>query len=389
MVAASQDVRRGRRTTVAASVAIILSAVPPFFVGALMPIMRRDLDIGTDRLGLLVGVYYAAGALSAIPGGRLVERLGSRGGILVAATLTTGSLFVIGTLSRSWVQVAVAMAVAGAANGMQHPSTNLAILREVPVQRRGLAFGIKQAAAPTATLLAGSAVSAVASTAGWRWVFLTAMVALPVIAVLLPSGSATSSPRLGTTPAEPTRILIRISIAAGLGFGAATTLGAFFVDSVVSSGGSARSAGYALVAASVACIAVRLVVGWYTDRVASPSLGLVAGLLAVGASGFVALAADGSHVVWPVAAVVALAAGWGWPGLLYHIVSAANPRAPASATAFTTVGNTIGGAVAPVGFGLVARHASFAAGWMMSAGMALAAALILLPLLDRVGDPSR
>ena len=50
MATARPGVGRGHRTTVAASVAIVLSAVPPFFVAALMPIMRRDLDIGTDSL---------------------------------------------------------------------------------------------------------------------------------------------------------------------------------------------------------------------------------------------------------------------------------------------------------------------------------------------------
>jgi len=389
MAASGLGVGRAHRTTVAASMAIVLSAVPPFFTGALVTIMRRDLDVGTDRLGIVVAVYFAAGAVAAIPGGRLVERLGPRRGILVAATLTTGSLITIALLSRSWVQLALAMAVAGAANGMQHPGTNLAILREVPVHRHGVAFGIKQAAAPTATLLAGSALSAVALTAGWRWVFLTAALMLPLIALILPASSPNGSPRVRNKPTAPTRILIQIAVAAGFGFGAATTLGAFLVDSVVTSGGSARSAGYALAAASAACITVRLGVGWYTDRLESPSLGLVVGLLAVGATGFVALAVAGSAPLWPVAAVVALGAGWGWPGLLYHAVAAANPDAPASATAFTTVGNTLGGAVGPVAFGLVASRASYAAGWTLSAAMAILAALILLPLRHQLDPRTR
>jgi MFS family permease len=383
MAGAGPEISRGHRTTIAASVAIVLSAVPPFFTGALMPIMRRDLDIGTDRLGIIVAVYFAAGAVSAIPGGRLVERLGPRRGILTAAALSAGSLIAIAAASRSWVHVAAAMAVAGGANGMQHPGTNLAILRGVPVRRHGVAFGIKQAAAPTATLLAGSAVSAVAVTAGWRWVFLTAALMLPVIALLLPRDSVSIPQSVPRAPSEPTRILIRIAVAAGLGFGAATTLGAFLVDSVVSAGGSARAAGLALAAASAACIAVRLAAGWHTDRAESPSLGLVAGMLLVGAAGFLALATGGSSPIWPVAAVVALGAGWGWPGLLYHAVAAANPDAPASATAFTTVGNTIGGALGPFTFGLIARHASFSAGWVMSASMAVLAALVVLPLRHR------
>jgi predicted MFS family arabinose efflux permease len=69
--------------------------------------------------------------------------------------------------------------------------------------------------------------------------------------------------------------------------------------------------------------------------------------------------------------------------LLYHAIAASNPDAPASATAFTTAGNTLGGAIGPFVFGLVARHVSYAAGWYLSAAMATLAALILLPLRHR------
>ena len=58
MAGAGPEISRGHRTTIAASVAIVLSAVPPFFTGALMPIMRRDLDIGTDRLGIIVAGFF-------------------------------------------------------------------------------------------------------------------------------------------------------------------------------------------------------------------------------------------------------------------------------------------------------------------------------------------
>ena len=53
---------------------------------------------------------------------------------------------------------------------------------QVPAGRQGLSFGVKQAAIPVSTLLAGAAVPTVALTLGWRWAFvlggLRAMAAL-------------------------------------------------------------------------------------------------------------------------------------------------------------------------------------------------------------------
>src|SRR5205823_1137887 len=52
--------------------------------------------------------------------------------------------------------------------------SNLTLARSVPAHRLGLSFGVKQAAIPLATLLAGAAVPAVALTVGWRWAYVIA-----------------------------------------------------------------------------------------------------------------------------------------------------------------------------------------------------------------------
>ena len=74
------------------------------------------------------------------------------------------------------MQLAGVIVVAGFANGMVHPAGNLAIVRGVSAARRGAAFGIKQAAAPLATLLAGLAIPVFALTSVW-------MLAAMVVAV--------------------------------------------------------------------------------------------------------------------------------------------------------------------------------------------------------------
>lgn len=357
--------------------ATALSAVPPFLIGSLMPAMRSDLDIDTGGLGILIALYFLAGALAAVPGGRLAERLGARRGLILTGSVTSLSLVLIATAAQTWAHLALVIIVAGVANGMVHPAGNLAIIRGVPALRRGSAFGIKQAAAPLATMFAGLALPVLALTLGWKSAFLVATLLLPVVVLVLPFDLQSSGVGPRRTAMRPERNLILIAVASALGFGAATTVGAFLVDSVVSAGGRPAVAGATLTAASAACIGVRILIGWQTDRMSKPSIPLVAGLLAIGAGGLLVLAVS-PPMTWPIGAVVAMAAGWGWPGLLYHAVAEANPQSPAAATAVATTGNAIGAAIGPLAFGLVASRVSFATAWTMSSVAMLLAGMLMV-----------
>lgn len=374
----------GHRTAFGSSLATVLSALPPFLLGSLMPTMRADVDIDTGRLGFLVAIYFLAGAVAAMPGGRLAERLGPRRGLILTGSVTAICLLVIALAVQTWVHLAVVIVVAGFANGMVHPAGNLALVRGVSAARRGAAFGIKQAAAPVATLFAGLAIPVFALTLGWRAAFLAACLLFPLVALTLPRRLSTDEHLVPRVPMRANRVLVLIAIASALAFGAATTVGAFLVDSVVSRGGRQAVAGASLTAASAACIGVRLFIGWQTDRMRRPSIPLVASLMAVGATGFAVLAVSPAGI-WPLGAIVGMGAGWGWPGLLYHAVAHSHPESPAAATAVATTGNALGAALGPLLFGLAASRFSFAAAWTGS-GVAMLAGATLMVLATRMGS---
>lgn len=357
---------------------MVMSVLPPFLTGSMLPFMREDIGLDTARLGIVVAIYFAAGAFAAVPGGELAERLGGRRVMLLANGLTAVGMLTIAVLSRNWIHVAGAFVVAGSGNGILQPASNLAIMRGVQPSRQGIAFGIKQAAAPTATMLAGLAVPILAATVGWRWAFIAGVLPLPVIAFLLPVDRIRAAPavRRGRLR-DPKRTLVRIALGAAFGFAAATTVGAFFVDSVVTAGGTARFAATALTAASVTCISIRLIAGWRADRSDADGLRTVAMLAGVGALGFLTLVFAASPLFWTVGAVVGLGAGWGWPGLLHLSVAAGNPEAPGRATGVSTVGTAAGAVFGPLVFGYLADHVSFASAWTASALMAAAAVWLL------------
>jgi MFS family permease len=369
--------RTGLRTTIGASLATALSAIPPFLLGSLLPTIRPDLEIDTGLLGVLVSAYFLAGAVAAIPGGRLAERLGGRRSLVLTASVTAVCLILIATVVGNDMQIGVVLVVAGFANGMVHPAGNLALVTGVGRPFQGRAFGVKQAAAPFATLFAGLALPTIGLTLGWRWGFIAAVALLPVVVVILPGDGTGHREKNASPPLRIDRSLVTIATASALAFGAATTVGAFLVDSVVTAGGDASLAGVTLTVASASCIGVRLFIGWHTDRMTGPSVRLVALLMAIGAAGFGGIAALPAPAN-VLGAVIAMAAGWGWSGLLYHAVATSYPEAPASATAVATTGNALGAAVGPLSFGLIAAAVSFDAAWSVSGLAILIAAGLML-----------
>ena len=346
--------------------------------------MRDDLGIDTTRLGAVVALYFAAAALAAVPGGRVAERFGAKRALVGANACTAASLLAVALFAHHWLHLLVALCFAGTANGMLQPAGNLAMMRGVARRRQGIAFGIKQSAGPIGTMLAGLAIPLIALTLGWRWAFAAAILPLPLIALVLPRDHApvvAGGPR--PRPNESMGTLIRIAVAVGFGFAAATTLGTFFIDSVVNRGGDPETGAVALTTGSISCVLVRLGVGWRTDRSSAPSLRLVAALIGFGSLGYLALAVADTPALWLVGVLLGLGVGWGWPGLLHHSVAAANPAAPAAATGITTVGIASGAVVGPLLFGVVAEQASYTLAWLLSAAMALVAAGLLVDATRR------
>ena len=154
------------------AVAVATSTVlPAFLIGGLSVRVREELGFGEAALGLAVAAFFVTSSLLSALMGRLVERLGYRRGMYLAALCSAASMLGVAGLAASWAGLVACLVVGGLANAVSHPAANLSLAREVPAGRQGLSFGIKQAAIPAATLLAGLAVPTVAVTLGWRWAF--------------------------------------------------------------------------------------------------------------------------------------------------------------------------------------------------------------------------
>ncbi|MCW3818345.1 MFS transporter [Micromonospora sp. DR5-3] len=370
--------RRTVRASAGAIATTIACVLPVFLVGGLAVQMGDELGFSPAGLGLAVAVYFGISALASVPSGALVERYGSavvaRAGILLSA----GSLLAVAALARSYPVLVALLGLSAAANALGQLASNAALARHVPANRQGLSFGVKQAAIPVSTLLAGAAVPTIALTAGWRWAFVAAAgAALAALPAVPEQERGPARPSATGRAGRATVALVVIGLAATLASGAANALGTFLVDSSAGRGLSPALAGLTLTLGSAVCVLARIGAGWLADRRETGHVALIAGMLVVGAVGLALLAVAGRA---PLVAGVLLGfgLGWAWPGLMNFAVVRLHPQAPAAATSITQTGVYAGGCVGPLCLGALAGALGYPTMWASAAGSMLLAALLML-----------
>ncbi|MGC4745319.1 MFS transporter [Micromonospora sp. DT201] len=375
------------RASAGAVVTTVACVLPVFLLGGLAVQMGTDLNFSPAGLGLAVAVYFGVSALASVPSGRLVERYGpalvARCGILLAA----GSMLAVAALARSYPVLVGLLALSAAANALGQLASNAALAQHVPARRQGLSFGVKQAAIPFSTLLAGAAVPTIALTVGWRWAFVAAAVAALTTLPAVPRQLPGLARRAGATRAgRATTALVVIGAAATLAAAAANALGTFLVDSAAARGLSPGLAGLTLTLGSAVCMVARVGAGWLADRRDTGHVALIAAMLVVGAAGLGLLAMTGA-VPLVAGVLLGFGLGWAWPGLMNFAVVRLHPQSPAAATSITQTGVYAGGCLGPLSLGPLAAHLGYPAMWTTAAvAMLLAAALMLVGsrLLTRV-----
>lgn len=355
-----------------------VAVLPVFLTGGLAVQITDELGFDPAGLGLVVALYFGVSALTSLPCGWLVERFGA-GPTSRAAVLGAGAVMLaVGTLAGSFTALLLFLLAGAWCNVLGQLASNLTLASSVPASRLGLSFGIKQAAIPIATLLAGAAVPAIALTIGWRWAYLIGA-ACALLALLVTPRDAAGRVRSPATPGEQaTAALSVIGVAAGLAAAAANALGIFLVASAVQRGIEPGVAGLTLTLGSVVGLVLRLLHGWLADRRSGGHIAVVAGSLVLGSVGLALLAVPGTWAL-VLGTTLGFGLGWAWPGLLQFAVVRLNPSAPAAASSIVQTGVYAGGFIGPVGFGYLAAHLSFPTAWLVGAvTMLVAAGLMVL-----------
>lgn len=372
---------------VAALAAQIATMLPVFLLGTMFPLIAREVGLSLSSLGQAAATFFAASACGSLLLASASDRLGPWT-VARSALAITAALCLVLPLTGGIAPLAAAMAVAGLANGAIQPATNVALSQHVPSGRQGLAFGMKQASVPLASLLAGLAVPLVALWFGWRAAFYGAALLPVVLIAVLPSGRGrpAAPPGGGARPAWSTGTLLALGGMSGLGAGSANAMAAYLVTATEGAGFALADAGLLVSLGSAVSIAARIALGWAADRWHPPLLACVTALMAGGALAYALLAGSGSWGLMVLATCLAFGMGWGWAGLSILAIVRANPGATGRATGMVQAG-LFGGAVAgPLLFGHLAAHGGFALAWTAlaaAASVAVAIAAVLALRLER------
>ena len=366
-----------RRVTAVSLVTMVAAVAPVHLFGALAPKIQADLGFGDTMQGIAVGVFFAVATGFSIWGGALTDRIGPSPALRIAAAATAaGGL--VALVSPGYAVIVIALVLAAVGNGISQPGNNTFISGGVPTHRRGVALGVKQAAIPVSTALAGLSLPLIGESIGWRWAYVFAIALALVAMVVIPhvEPPAKRQTLKQSRSFSPSRALRLVTIASGFGAAAVSSIGAFLVRSAQDAGFSVSGAGYLQVAGSVALISTRVGWGALMDRIDVSRFGFSTVLMVVGGFGF-PLLATGNHSLMVAGAVLAYGAAWSWPGVVHLGTVEHHPHATGAASGIVQAGMFTGAMTGPVMFGIIADHASFGWAWMLSAVFIAVAAVMM------------
>jgi MFS family permease len=268
---------------------------------------------GTASLGALVGT--AAAALSAIPTGRLVDRIGSKRVALVSLALLGAGFVGMGALTTgmgSFLALSILVSLVTSGSG---PVAFTRLVVAHFTQHRGMALGIVLAGTGAGAILIPMLLTPFVAVHGWRAGFYVLAgviaVALPVLALLLSRCSdgaratAHHEVPLAALMREPAfgMLIVTFFLAATAILGTVVQ----FVPMLSDWGLSPAAAGSTTALIGVAAIAGRLIAGALIDRL--PAYAVTAAMFTVAAIGLLTLGLGGAAYGVAGALVVGLAIG--------------------------------------------------------------------------------
>lgn len=139
-------------------------------IGVVVPFIKQEYALSNTDIGALASLFYLTYAVVQIPAGYLFSRYGIRKFLTGSLILTSLSTLAIGFTS-SVLQLKVARAVLGAAEGPINIGIVSIINRWFPAHEKGLATGIFMSSIKVAPAFVPPLCAVIVSFYGWREVF--------------------------------------------------------------------------------------------------------------------------------------------------------------------------------------------------------------------------
>src|SRR5215472_9425342 len=179
----------------------------------LLPLIGNELGLSFSQIGSILTCQFAAGALSNLPGGMLVDAIGRKGLLMAVALSWVGVPYLSMGFSHSYWMLLVCAALVGIGNNLWHP-TAIPLLAQNHPERRGLVVSIHGMGGNLGDAVAPLAVGAMLEVISWRDVVIINVIpgiaAAVLLLVLLGRGAGagmTDGARPGRSGAERRKVL--------------------------------------------------------------------------------------------------------------------------------------------------------------------------------------
>ena len=347
----------------------VIASFPLFFAGGFAIRLQDDLGINKSQFGLAISAYFITSTIASFTIGSWIDRRGARVGFIMAGV--GGSIAsIIVALSNSFWPFAIGLAVAGLSNTAGQLGGNR-VLAGLGAERQGAGFGVKQAAVPMGSFLAGVAVSTIGSGLDWRAAFFGYSVLALASVTIAPAGPGAASAGEPRRPVgDDWPFLLALASAGALGGATGNGLAVLTVDAFGAAGFAENVGATALAIGSAITIVGRIGLGWLAGRRQTTGFVELGTAMAIGAIAFfiMAIAETNQVLIW-VGALLAFLGAWGWPGVMYYTVVRNATTTPGTATGFVVTGVFLGGILGAPLLAVIADRWSYQSAWTTAATM--------------------
>lgn len=150
----------------------------------LLPLIGRELGLSYSELGSIITAQAAAGAISNIPGGIVVDSVGRKGLLMALSLFWVGFPYMLMGVSHAyWMLLALAMLI-GIGNNLWHPTAIPTLARRFP-NRKGLVVSIHGMGGNFGDAVAPFVAGILLQTIGWREVVIVNVIPGIIMSALI------------------------------------------------------------------------------------------------------------------------------------------------------------------------------------------------------------
>ena len=167
----------------------------------LLPLIGNEMGLTYSQIGFIMTCQYAAGAISNVPGGMLVDVWGKKGQLMALSLFWVGFPYLMMGFSSQYWMLLICVMLVGIGNNLWHP-TAISLLGSMFPKRKGLALSLHGMGGNVGDALAPLAVGALLTTLSWREIVVLNVVpgAAMSMLILFFLGTMTFAPKQKAKP---------------------------------------------------------------------------------------------------------------------------------------------------------------------------------------------